>query len=190
MDSSTSFIIHSKCNPFGKGCPEIVALNFGKTQNDSLKPTQGIALQLWTKIAIICQKYVCLEFERNAEFISLSWISYVGNMEIVSKEILYEIFSWLISFLVAIQTLNKLVSTLKVPGNIRTFLGMNWMNMNFPQHTLSRNHKGRLPQLLKTKNSPTCDSDSFPLETNWQIPSDAYAKRLSNCDKIERDTKT
>ena len=104
-------------------------------------------------------------------------------MEVVSKEIMYEIFSWWISFLVAIQTLNKLVSTLKVPGNIRTFLGMNWMNMNFPQHTLSRKHKGGLPQLLKTKNSPTCDTDTLPLETNWLIPSDAYAKRRSNSDK-------
>ena len=102
-------------------------------------------------------------------------------MEVVSKEIMYEIFSWWISFLVAIQTLNKLVSTLKVPGNIRTFLGMNWMNMNFPQHTLSRKHKGGLPQLLKTKNSPTCDSDTLPLE---------YAKRMSNCHKIEQNPKT
>ena len=134
---------------------------------------------------------ICLpNLKETLEFISLWLISYVGNMEVVSREIMYEIFSWWISFLVAIQTLNKLVSTLKVPGNIRTFLGMNWMNMNFPQHTLSRKHKGGLPQLLKTKNSPTCGSDTLPLETNWQIPSDAYAKCLSNCDKIDRDTKT
>ena len=134
---------------------------------------------------------ICLpNLKETLEFISLWLISYVGNMEVVSKEIMYEIFSWWISFLVAIQTLNKLVSTLKVPGNIRTFLGMNWMNMNFPQHTLSRKHKGGLPQLLKTKNSPTCGNDTLPLETNWQIPSDAYAKRLSNCDKIEQNQKT
>ena len=86
---------------------------------------------------------ICLpNLKETLEFISLWLISYVGNMEVVSREIMYEIFSWWISFLVAIQTLNKLVSTLKVPGNIRTFLGMNWMNMNFPQYTLSRKPKG------------------------------------------------
>ena len=63
----------------------------------------------------------------------------------------------------------------------RQYQDISWNELNeyeFPTMYSLQKTKGGSPE---TKNSPTWDSDTLPLE---------YAKRMSNCDKIKQNPKT